>query len=95
MHSHMTWDAQQHAVVRIVAQPLYLCLSLGGFEWYDMVAVNTRHDVPITLAPLAQPLRPLPHHAFGLYPSLVVQHPHVFWSVSRFAYTLTIHIRKV
>jgi hypothetical protein len=88
----MAWDAQQHAVVRIVAQPLHLCLSLGTLEWYDMVAVNTSHDVSITLAPLAQPLRPLPHNALGLTPSLIVQHPHVLRSVSRFAHTLTIHL---
>ena len=88
----MAGDAQQHAVVRVVAQPFHLCLSLRTLEWYEVVAVNTSHDVPITLAPLAQPLRPLPHHALGLQPTLVVQHPHVFWSVSRFAHTLTIHL---
>jgi hypothetical protein len=40
-------------------------------------------------------LRPLPYDPLCFLPSLIVQHPHVFWSVSRFAYTLTIHIRKV
>jgi hypothetical protein len=88
----MAWDAQQHAVVWIITESFHFCLGLCTLEWYEVVAVHTRHNVPVALAPLAQPFSPLPHHALGLHPSLVVQHPHVFWSVSRFAHTLTIHL---
>jgi hypothetical protein len=40
-------------------------------------------------------LRSLPYDSLCVAPSLIIEHPHVFWSVSRFAHTLTIHIRKV
>ena len=80
----MAWDAQQHTVVWIVTQALHLGRGLGALEWDDVVAVDTGTDVTVALAPLAEASGSLPHHALGVQPSAVVQHPLVFWPVAGF-----------
>ena len=93
MGSLVAGDAQQHAVVGVVAEALHLGRGLGALEWNDVVAVDTGTDVTVALAPLAKGSGSLPHHALGVHPSAVVQHPHVLRAVARFL--LTTHILSV
>jgi hypothetical protein len=83
-------DAQQHTVVRVVAQPLHLCRGLARLEWDEVVAVhsgaypstgNAGSDA-VSYAPFAQAFGTLPHDSLRLTPPLIVEHLHVFGSVS-------------
>jgi len=94
--------AQQHHIVRIVAETLHLGLGLGRLEGDQVVMVNALAPPPGALkekiaylatillsvadAPLAQTLCPCVHDGLGRCPPLVVEHLHVFGSVAAAAH---------
>lgn len=102
MLSPVMFHAEQYHIVRIIAQPFGFVNRLCRLEGNQVVMVDAWAQPASALkvcvaslatvllavadTPLAQSSRPSVHNRLHLCPSLIVEHPHVLWSVSALAH---------